>query len=40
MATHLGIDLDTVHRYKQVTGIAALFERTPWSLAWEMEERE
>lgn len=39
IATHLGIDLDTVHRYKQVTGIAALFARTPLSTAWEIEER-
>lgn len=37
---HLGIDLDTVHRYKQVTGIAALFSNAVYSLAWEMREVE
>lgn len=40
IATHLGIDLDTVHRYKQVTGIAALFARAEYSLAWEIQEVE
>ncbi len=38
IAQHLGIDLDTVYRYKQVTGIAALFARAEYSLAWEMQE--
>jgi ParB-like chromosome segregation protein Spo0J len=37
---HLNIDLDTVHRYKQVTGIASLFQRTNYSMAWEMMEVE
>lgn len=32
----LGIDLDTVHRYKQLTGIAELFKGAQYSLAWEM----
>lgn len=35
---HLGIDLDTVHRYKQVTGIAALFQNAQYSMSWEMVE--
>jgi ParB-like chromosome segregation protein Spo0J len=35
---HLGIDLDTVHRYKQVTGIAELFLHAEYSMAWEMVE--
>ena len=39
VAQRLGIDLDTVHRYKQVTGVAALFAKTPYSMAWEMVER-
>lgn len=39
IALHLGIDGDTVHRYKQITGVAALFARTPYSTAWTMEER-
>ena len=38
VAQHLGIDLDTVHRYKQVTGIAELFQHAQYSLAWEMKE--
>lgn len=38
IATHLGIDMDTVHRYKQVTGIAALFARADYSMAWEIVE--
>lgn len=37
---HLGIDLDTVHRYKQVTGIAALFANAVYSMAWEVREVE
>lgn len=40
IAAHLGIDLDTVYRYKQVTGIAALFARAEYSLAWEIQEVE
>lgn len=38
IAEHLGIDLDTVHRYKQVTGIAALFVNTQYSMSWHMVE--
>jgi len=38
IATHLGIDLDTVHRYKQLTGIAELFQNAQYSMAWEMVE--
>lgn len=40
IVTHLGIDLDTVHRYKQVTGIAALFANAAYSMVWEMREVE
>lgn len=36
IATHLGIDMDTVHRYKQVTGIAELFRDATYSTNWEM----
>lgn len=35
---HLGIDLDTVHRYKQITGIAELFKNADYSMAWEVKE--
>lgn len=38
ITVHLGIDLDTVHRYKQVTGIAALFANSVYSLSWHMSE--
>lgn len=37
---HLGIDIDTVHRYKQLTGIAELFKNAQYSMAWEMMETE
>lgn len=40
VATKLGIDLDTVHRYKQLTGIAALFANTEYSTAWRMTDDE
>lgn len=36
IATHLGIDFDTVHRYKQLTGIAELFKDAAYSTSWEM----
>lgn len=36
IAIHLGIDVDTVHRYKQLTGIAELFKDATYSTAWEM----
>jgi ParB-like chromosome segregation protein Spo0J len=38
ISTRLGIDLDTVFRYKQVTGIAELFKNTSYSMSWEMVE--
>lgn len=38
IAQHLGIDQDTVARYKQITGVAALFATAPYSLAWTMAE--
>lgn len=38
VAEHLGIDLDTVHRYKQLTGVAELFANAEWSGAWEMSD--
>ena len=36
----LGIDLETVYRYKQVTGIAELFKNQPYSKSWEIMEIE
>lgn len=40
IADHLGVDLDTIYRYKQVTGIAELFSGQQYSMAWEMVEVE
>lgn len=31
---HLSIDLETVHRYKQLTGIAELFKNSSYSMPW------
>lgn len=38
VSEHLGIDLDTVHRYKQLTGIAALFAKADYSPSWQATE--
>ncbi|MFO7181636.1 MAG: ParB N-terminal domain-containing protein [Pseudomonadota bacterium] len=38
IATKLGMDADTVHRYKQLTGVAELFKNADYSLAWEMAD--
>jgi ParB-like chromosome segregation protein Spo0J len=35
---HLGIDLDTVHRYKQLTGMAQLFQNAQYSMSWGVQE--
>lgn len=37
---HLGITLETLYRYKQVTGIAELFKNVTYSMPWEMQEVE
>lgn len=36
ISDRLKIDLDTIHRYKSLTGIAALFAKTPYSMSWSM----
>lgn len=36
IAVHLGIDVDTVYRYKQITGIAELFRDSEYSTSWSM----
>jgi hypothetical protein len=36
VAQRLGMELDAVHRYKQVAGVAALFANSAYSSAWEM----
>jgi ParB-like chromosome segregation protein Spo0J len=38
VAERIGLDLEAVHRYKQITGIAELFKNAEYSMAWEMEE--
>ena len=40
VASKLEIELDTVHRYKQLTGIINLFNKTPYSTSWEMQESD
>jgi ParB-like chromosome segregation protein Spo0J len=38
VSIHLGIDIDTIHRYKQLTGIAELFKNSEYSMSWSMKE--
>ena len=38
ISIHLGLDLETIHRYKQMTGIAELFKNAQYSASWEMVE--
>src|SRR5690606_4819992 len=38
VAMKLGKDLDTVHRYKQLTGVAEIFKNADYSMAWEIVE--
>lgn len=40
ISKHLGIDLDTIHRYKQVSGVAEIFANSEWSASWEMQPDE
>jgi len=34
ISIHLGIDLETIHRYKQITGVAELFKNSNYSTSW------
>jgi len=34
ISVHLGIDPETIHRYKQLTGIAELFKNADYSTSW------
>jgi len=36
ISIHLGIDEDTIHRYKSLTGIAELFKNAEYSTSWSM----
>ena len=38
ISKHLGMELEEVHRLKQITGIAELFKNQVYSKSWEMEE--
>lgn len=38
IAERLGIELETVHRYKTLAGVAAHFANSDWSTAWGMTE--
>jgi len=40
MSAHLGIDIEAIHRYKQITGVAALFKNADYSASWDMVEDE
>jgi ParB-like chromosome segregation protein Spo0J len=37
ISVHLGMDIDTIHRYKQLTGIAELFKNTQYSMSWSVD---
>jgi len=37
VAKHLGLDMDTVYRYKQVSGVLELFANVDYSTSWEAE---
>lgn len=38
ISIHVGMDIDTIHRYKQLTGIAELFKNANYSTSWEMKD--
>lgn len=40
ISIHLGIDLETIHRYKAITGVAELFKNAAYSRSWTMAEDE
>jgi ParB-like chromosome segregation protein Spo0J len=40
ISKHLGIDIETIHRYKQTGGIADIFKNVDYSPSWSMEEVE
>ena len=39
VSIQLGMEVDAVHRYKQITGVAELFKNTDYSVSWEMQEQ-
>lgn len=40
VAKHLGLDLDTVLRYKQMTGILDLFKNVNYTPSWEIDDED
>ncbi len=40
ISERLQMDLDTIHRYKQLTGVAELFKNSAYSMSWEIVEDE
>jgi ParB-like chromosome segregation protein Spo0J len=40
ISIHLGLDIETIHRYKQLTGIADLFKNAQYSMSWSIVEVE
>ena len=40
ISTRLGIEIEAVHRYKQLTGVAELFKNADYSTSWEMVDDE
>lgn len=40
VANHFSMDVDTVYRYKQLTGIAEIFKNSEYSMSWEMEQQQ
>lgn len=38
IAAKLGMDLEAVHRYKQITGVAELFRNAEYSMSWDIVE--
>jgi ParB-like chromosome segregation protein Spo0J len=38
ISTKLGMDMESVHRYKQLTGVAELFKNAVYSKSWDMVE--
>lgn len=36
ISNHLKLDLDTIYRYKQLTGISSLFSKVEYSTSWDM----
>jgi ParB-like chromosome segregation protein Spo0J len=40
IAINLGVDTETVYRYKQLTGIADIFKNINYSVSWDVKENE